>query len=67
MLITVKGKTVARQNGYKLMEYSCGDHVESIYYIVKDGETMETFYRDPRKNHKQAMAYFKDFMKEIFG
>lgn len=67
MLITVKGKTVARNNGYKLIEYSCGDHPESIYYIVNNGETMDMFYREPKKNHKQALEYFREFMEAIHG
>ena len=63
MLITTKGKTIERKNNYKLVEYSCGDHEESIYYIFnKDNETVEMFYRHPRKGHREALKVWNQFI-----
>jgi len=66
MLITTIGKTIARQNNYKLVEYSCGDHEESIYYIYnKEKEIVEMFYRNPRKGHREALREMHRFITEL--
>ena len=65
MLVTTKGTTVARRQGYKLQEYSCGDHEESIYYIMRDMDVEELFYASPRKGHREAVKYFRQFIEEL--
>ena len=64
MLTTTKGIIIMRQNGHRLIEYSCGDHPESIYYIKHDGETEDIFYAVPSKGHRFAISRFHEFIEE---
>ena len=65
MLVTTKGTTITRHHGYKLQEYSCGDHEESIYYILRGLEVEELFYASPRKGHREAVKHFREFIDEL--
>ena len=62
MLITTKGTTITRRNGYKLVEYSCGDHEESIYYIYKGSDCLDMFYEIPKKAHEKAVIKFNEYV-----
>lgn len=66
-LITTKGTTIERRNGYSLIEYSAGDHEESYYNIIisKTREVLEYQYLIPSKGHKQAKRWFADYLRTV--
>lgn len=66
MIITVHGKTIARNHGLSLVEYSTGDHPESYYKVLntKTREEVSSCYLLPNRNHRKALKWFKECIAE---
>ena len=61
-ILTMKGTTIARSAGFKLVEYTAGPDIPESYYVInnKAGEPVKRFYASPKKNHKEARKLFQE-------